>query len=217
MATYDLFEGSPSVPASGDTQGFTSGNEFYVTSKVWATGIWFLQPNSSVSSSNRTAAIYTVNNSSGTSGTMVAGPFTIVTGSSASTWYGVTLPTPFELTPNQRYRVVVFHPNGRFARDPGFFTTSAREVSSGPLVRCSRSTASGGHQSSWNYVSSLSFPTTSSSGNNYYSDIVVTDDNPFGPTFSVVFPNGEERPATIEGVAVPGGSIRTATIEVQQP
>ena len=170
----DIIGTIPNSNATNDNDGVNLGTEFYVTAQAWVTKLRWYQTTTGTNTSDRTIALYRVDSAS--SGTMVAGPFTSTP--SGIGWQSVDLPTAYELTPNQRYRVVTFHPAGRYTSSSAIFAGS--NYTSGIVVVPSASNATGGHQGSFLYSSSIGF-TNNAFGNSYYfTDVTVTDTNPSG-------------------------------------
>jgi hypothetical protein len=175
--TYNLYTTTPQIAADGDTASVNLGTEFYVTATAWVTQVRYLQPSSGGTSTSRVATIYSTTN--GTTGTAVAGPFTIPAGT-AGTWSTYTLPTPFQLTANTRYRIAIRHPDGRYAATGNYFTNGDGDptVTQGILVVPNKFDALGGLQGSYVYDAGNVFPNAEFSGASYYSDVTIVDTNP---------------------------------------
>lgn len=222
MAELNLFEGAPfggSVQSHADP--YTNGTEFYVTAAGWVTQIRYPHHSANVGNlTPRTAAIYST--TSGTTGTMVAGPFTMPTPVRGQ-WCTFDLPEPFELTPGTRYRVAVFFPavggNSSWLYTAGFFAGSgagSSTTTNGILVRPNAADSSSGIQGSWAGGTSIAFPRWDEGREAAYVDVTVSDADPAGgpsggAPYSVALPDGSVVPAAPEGVALPDGTLAPVT------
>lgn len=167
---------TPPASADADSGSVHLGMEFYVTSAANATKIHFYRPAGAATGSSVVGAIFRVDSES--SGAMVSSvtSFTEVDG-----WNTATLSPPVTLTPNQRYRVVITYPQGRYATTPAFFTTGGPggsvAITNGPLVIPTTYEATGGDQGQYIYSASATpvFPTNTFQGAVYWVDVTVDD------------------------------------------
>jgi hypothetical protein len=88
---------------------------------------------------------------------------------SASGWQQVSFSSPVAVTANTTYVVSYLAPNGHYAVDQNFFTSTG--FGSGPLHALSSIEAGG--NGVYQYGSSSSFPTGSYQASNYWVDVVV--------------------------------------------
>lgn len=174
MATYNIFQSLPSVGPDADTQSASLGTEFVATSQCWITQLRWFRPFGGTEDI-RTGALYRVEGDG--SGTLVLGPVAIPTPDPGS--WGTVDVGPFRVSSGSRYRVVVFHPGGRFPVYAGYFSTGgpgASDTIRGPITipNSVSSTAQGAYA----YGNSISYPTLTYNGGAYFSDITVTDVDP---------------------------------------
>lgn len=210
MTTYNLFPGTPALAADPDATAVSLGTEFYSSATGWVTQIRFLQPISGFRNELRTCAIYST--VTGTTGTMVAGPFTMPA-AVAGTWCTYTLATAFQMTAGVRYRVVIHHPYGKYAATGRYFDTGAGSTTTtqGIFTVPNLQNAAGVKQGSYFYAASIGFPGAQYQGGAYYSDATVTDVNPAGGSVSS---GATSLQVTLTGVAVTR-SVRTGSTGVQ--
>lgn len=176
ISIYDAIEATAPTNATSDDAAVNLGTEFYVTSQAWVTALRWYQPvGNSPSSSNRTLGIFRVDSAS--TGTLVAGPVTSTP--SGSGWQTVDLETPYELTANQRYRVVVLHPNGRYGSTSFTFNGGSNLVQDF-ITAPNTANATGNDNGSYFYGSSLAFTNDSFNSTYYWSDALITATNPIG-------------------------------------
>lgn len=171
---YNLFSEGATLVADADSASVSLGTEFYVTQAGCVlTQIRYPQPASGTQDlSARQCAIYSTTN--GTSGTLVAGPFTMPV-PTAGNWIVFNLPDPIVLTANTRYRVVIRHPAGRYGATSGYFTTGAGSTDrvQGPVVRPNQANALAAEQGSFLYNAGIVFPTDYFGGASYFSDVTI--------------------------------------------
>jgi fibronectin type 3 domain-containing protein len=109
------------------------------------------------------------------SGTLLA--TATFTGETASGWQQVNFATPVAITANTEYTASYFAPNGNFALDHNFFTSSG--VSNPPLMALSDLAAPVGN-GMYVYSSKSAFPTSTYSASNYWVDVVFQTTAPQG-------------------------------------
>ncbi len=99
-------------------------------------------------------------------------------GETASGWQQVTFATPVAVTANTVYVASYFAPNGNYAGDNDFFTSTG--IDNGPvhLLRSGISGANGVYQ----YGSASSFPSQSFRDTNYWVDVIFTTTGGGNPT-----------------------------------
>lgn len=169
MSPYNLFAGTPANLMPAEDDGAVSlGTEFEVQTPCVATQIRWLRAISS-GAGQRTGAIYRV------SDRVLLTPIVQLALPDGGTW-GATDIDPVELAPGVRYRVVVWHPAGRYVAEPAHFMGASRM--NGPLLipNSAGSTAQG----SYDYGGSIAMPTQTYNGSAYFSDVTVVE-LPSGP------------------------------------
>lgn len=176
----NLFDGTPTfVDQAVDSQPYAMGTEFWVNKAgCYLTKVRYLQPTVGTLTP-RTMALYSTVN--GNTGTKVAGDWTMPT-PVAGQWCTYTLPTPFALVADTKYRITTFHPsNAGFARTFFYFwaggggagnTTVTR---GGFLVRPSSAQTLNTCQGSYSVSGSMVFPSQVYQYASYYSDVEVVD------------------------------------------
>lgn len=183
MAEYSIFPDNLSgVANDSDTSALTLGTEFYVagTETCWLTAIRYWNGSGPNEASNRQVALYEVID--GSSGTLVYGPVTVSQGVQES-WVVHTLETPLELSPeNVNYRVVVYHPAGRYAAEAYYFGwffdyagPGADGIYSGPIAAPKAADAVNNAQGSYVEGGALAYPTSAYQATSYFVDVVVSD------------------------------------------
>ena len=193
QTTYNLLPISlPALLTASDPNPVSCGIEFEVSSSdCTVTVIRYVQAaDQGLPNSSRVCAIYSTND--GSTGTLVAGPFTMPAPTpGVGGWVSYTLPTPFALTANQRYRAVVFHPEGQYVATSNQFGVTqplGTNFVQGPLTRFSAPNAANGKQGSYEYFASLIFPHNAFGDANYWTDIEVSVAS--GPSNITVLPSG---------------------------
>ena len=169
---YTGFSTTPSISADPDTGGVNLGLEFWVTSSCTLAGIRFLQPSTGGNTNTRSVGLWDLVSSS----FVVSSTRTVVSGD-AGKWVIYTLPTPYNLVVNRKYRAIVLHPAGKYAATSGYFQSGgpgASNIINGPLVIPTSANATGGLQGSYLYASTLSNTNSSFNGANYYTDVIVS-------------------------------------------
>jgi hypothetical protein len=183
MAEYRIWPATDGPGVSfNDASPISQGNEFYVSSTAWATKLWYWKATAAMGTDPTLPVLgqlYRIDGG-GLATPLLGSPvsFTFPTGLG---WQSVDIP-PIQLTAVQRYKTVVYYPNGEYtylshywdAGGPGEFG-----LTNGPLVAVAANTAVDG-QSSYIYGAGLQYPTGNSSAANYWMDVTVTDVNPAG-------------------------------------
>jgi hypothetical protein len=209
MATYNLFgaaEPTSAPPvATGTVNDFSMSTEFGVTSPCWVTQLRFHRQTTGITGTI-TGGIYTV--ATATTGALVSGTFVTYTVSGTG-WQTATLANPIYLTPGQRYRVINEFAGNSYEITSGYFTTGpgATTSTNGPLTLYSHDDALGNVQGGSSVTSVLSYTTNASSGDNYWSDLTVTDVNPYTDGSYNIFGTGHTG-ATFVGSGA-GGTLGT--------
>jgi hypothetical protein len=174
---YNLFPiAAPQLTGFEPGSSIVLGTEFYVTSACWVTQVRYL---ASTNQEQNTRVMSLWSTADGTTGTMVAGPFSMPTHTPGD-WVTYTLPTPFRLTANLRYRIATRHPEGSYAATGAYFHDGAGQttLTQGPVIRPSEADALGNGQGSYDYGTTDFFPSSHFNGGAYYSDVTITDVDP---------------------------------------
>jgi hypothetical protein len=149
---------TPANPSISDTGAVELGVKFRVDTDGFITGVRFYKGAANTGTH--------IGNLWSSSGTLLASA--TFTGETASGWQQVTFTTPVAVTANTVYVASYFAPNGRYASDNNFFTSTG--VDNGP-VHLLRSGVSGSN-GVYRYGSSSGFPTQSFLDTNYWVDVV---------------------------------------------
>src|SRR5262249_39138781 len=105
-------------------------------------------------------------------------------GETASGWEQVNFASPVAIAAGTTYVASYLAPNGGYAADAGFFTSTG--VDSGPLHALSDS--AGGGNGVYLYTTGGGFPTASFNGTNYWVDVVFSPANGNAPTVTAQTP-----------------------------
>lgn len=161
---------------AADDDAVTVGTEFSVAVPAKVIAIRFMQPSTNADFAfARTGAIYAVTGVG--TGTMVAGPFTMPTGTTGE-WTTYTLPTPYTLAMGQRYKVAVFHLVGKYCYYTGghYFDTTGPGATTtlidGIITRYNSADSTDG-QGTFGYSGTMSYPSGAFNGGCYFSDVIV--------------------------------------------
>jgi hypothetical protein len=176
--------------------------EFEVDSAAWLTEIrWWQATNNAPSSATRQGALYSV--TSAAAGTNVTGFISFPT--TVSGWNTLTFAPPVELTVDQRYRVVVFHPAGRYSADPNYYSSGAgsTDLVNGPLRVPSAANTTGNDQNAFLQSGTPGYPVDSFNATRYWIDVAVTDTDPGGGAVSGT------GVANLGGLAATAAGVRT--------
>jgi hypothetical protein len=159
---------SPPLTATADAGPLSLGTEFYVTTTGIVTQIHFWQATSGADASARTVGIYTVS-----TGTLVQATETLTVAGAG--WQTKTLAIPVPVTANVRYKAVVYHPVGAYASTSAYYSTGPGGVDlfTGALTVPSQGNATSPGQSTYNYASNISYPTSMFGSSNYWIDLTV--------------------------------------------
>lgn len=169
MAEYSLFAVTPQLAPNADS-AVTVGCEFRVDTSCWLVGVRYLHPTGG-STAARTMGVYDLSQN------LVAGPYTMPAGTNGA-WCALTLPTPVVLAPGN-YRVACLFPAGDYPYQSGYFS-SINDTAHGPITELSAFSVAGQVQGSYTYGASLSYPTSTASGGNFWPDVIVSDTDPDG-------------------------------------
>jgi Domain of unknown function (DUF4082)/Bacterial Ig-like domain/Bacterial Ig domain len=151
---------APSNPSVNDPSAIELGVKFRVDIDGSITGVRFYKGVGNAGT--HVGKLWT------STGTLLASA--TFTGESATGWQQVTFSTPVAVTANTVYVASYFAPNGNYAGDNNYFTSSG--VDNGPvhLLRSGVSGSNGVYQ----YSSAGGFPTQSYLDTNYWVDVVFT-------------------------------------------
>jgi hypothetical protein len=150
----------------------TLGTRFTLSTSGWVTHLHYWRGTVNDTGSHA-AAIFKVSDSSLVAGTSVTLP-AVGTG-----WQTGQLATPVQLTPGVTYVVAVLHPDGHPAFTGGYWASGGPGfggITNGILTAPDSPTVGG--QGVFSGGSSLQCPTNTFGGNNYWSDVTVTDTDP---------------------------------------
>lgn len=112
------------------------------------------------------------------------------TGETLSGWQTATFAAPVAITAGVVY-VASYHTNGFYSSDPGYFATARTR---GPLTALADSNGGNGL---FRYAASRVFPNTSSGGENYWVDVIVTASAPPPPPPGQTLFATTDTPATV--------------------
>lgn len=186
--TYNLFPAgsyTPETNTSDDPGAVSLGTEFYVTeSGCTVTHYrWYCPANSDnlQPREGQLTGFYEGDGLIPINGTSVSFPE-----ATPGQWCVVALPTPFELVPNRRYRIVVWHPTGHYAAKSGFFNTGegGTTLVQGPVVRPNATDAISNAQGSYNYGSQIDTTGNTFGQASYFSDLTISYTPTSGVTLS---------------------------------
>lgn len=217
MAVYRLWPATngPGV-ATSDTENYTLGVEFYVTSAAQFTG-WRFWCNTA---STVTFSLYQVD--SATTGTLVGQVSNVSLAAPLGEWKYQALAMPVNLTINQRYRAVITSSTDNFYSATGAYWTSgagSAGITNGILVAPNTSDTTGADQGSFIVGASPTFPTSGFNGSNYWIDPEVSDtETAKQGAINLTM----TRSVVIDGARSPVGSLnssmtRTFTCEGKRP
>jgi hypothetical protein len=184
VTEYRVFSGvdGPSSQVS-DNDNYTMAMEFYVTAAAWLTKIHFWA-SATIPGSDHQSRLYSVTN--GSSGTLIPAASAAFPSPLQAGWNTITLETPIELTPNQRYRIgSYFTTDNGYTATSGFWSSGdgAAGITHGILTAPRYQDVSGGSQGS--FIDSDAYPTLQYNSGNYWVDVTVSDTAP-GPATPVV-------------------------------
>ncbi len=149
----------PGTVNGGDGSAVELGTKFRTTVAGSITGIRFYK--SPANTGTHTGSLWSA------SGTRLAtGTFT---GESASGWQQLNFSTPVSVKANTTYVASYFAPNGGYSYDGGYF--SGGDAGLAPLTALKSGTDGG--NGVYHYGSASAFPSSQSSGSNYWVDVVL--------------------------------------------
>lgn len=188
--TFNIFEGA--APAGittydGSSGGVNVGTDFYTTASGWLTQMRYLQgaTNGETQWNARQCALWRVDVVGGTSYgyTRVVGPFTMPVPTVENSWVTYDLATPYELTPGQLYRVVIFHPSGGYPATSHYFDGTVDRVHGIVTIPAAANVPLFDMQGTYKYTPYVDdCPDSTYNNTTYYSDVTVTSVNPAGGT-----------------------------------
>ena len=173
--SYRLWPGYPSLPGGldSDTTGYTLATEFKLSQSCTLDKIWFYSASGAGAQPTR-CGIWNVTTQAEVTGTDNSSP--TWSGAAGSGWTscsysGVTLPAG-------DYKVAVFYGGGKewYQTAINYWTsggTGASGITSGPLTAPGASAATGSQQCTY-HQGSWAYPSTGSSGENYWVDVEVS-------------------------------------------
>ncbi|WP_258054862.1 DUF4082 domain-containing protein [Streptomyces sp. Ru71] len=149
----------PGTVNAGDGSSVELGVKFRTTVAGSITGVRFYK--SPANTGTHTGSLWTA------SGTRLAtGTFT---GETASGWQQLNFATPVAVKANTTYVASYFAPNGGYSYDGGYFTDSGAGLA--PLTALKSGTDGG--NGVYRYSSTSAFPSSQSTGSNYWVDVVL--------------------------------------------
>jgi len=96
----------------------------------------------------------------------------VFSGESASGWQQASFASPVRIDANTTYIISYFAPNGRFSKNTSYFSAAAH--TSGPLTALQNGID--GANSVYSYTGSTAYPTSPSSSDNYWVDVLFQPD-----------------------------------------
>ncbi|MFF8401350.1 DUF4082 domain-containing protein [Streptomyces sp. NPDC015684] len=149
----------PGTVNAGDGSSVELGVKFRTTAAGSVTGVRFYK--SPANTGSHTGSLWSA------SGTRLAtGTFTNET---ASGWQQLNFSTPVSVKANTTYVASYFAPNGGYSYDGGYF--SGKDAGLAPLTALKSGTDGG--NGVYHYGSTSAFPSSASSGSNYWVDVVL--------------------------------------------
>lgn len=149
----------PGTVNAGDGSSLELGVKFRTTVAGSITGVRFYK--SPANTGTHTGSLWTA------SGTRLAtGTFS---GETASGWQQLNFATPVTVKANTTYVASYFAPNGGYSYDGGYFNDGAAGLA--PLTALK--TGTDGGNGVFHYGSASAFPSSQSSGSNYWVDVVL--------------------------------------------
>ncbi|WP_405663693.1 DUF4082 domain-containing protein [Streptomyces sp. NBC_00079] len=149
----------PGTVNAGDGSSLELGVKFRTTVAGSITGVRFYK--SPANTGTHTGSLWTA------SGTRLAtGTFS---GETASGWQQLNFATPVTVKANTTYVASYFAPNGGYSYDGGYFNDGAAGLA--PLTALK--TGTDGGNGVFHYGSTSAFPSSQSSGSNYWVDVVL--------------------------------------------
>ncbi|MGW7528387.1 DUF4082 domain-containing protein [Streptomyces sp. NPDC054783] len=149
----------PGTVNGGDGSSVELGVKFRTTAAGSITAVRFYK--SPVNTGTHTGSLWSA------SGTRLAtGTFT---GETASGWQQLNFATPVSVKANTTYVASYFAPNGGYSYDGGYFSDS--DAGLAPLTALKSGTDGG--NGVYHYGSTSAFPSSQSSGSNYWVDVVL--------------------------------------------
>ncbi|MER6565478.1 DUF4082 domain-containing protein [Streptomyces sp. NPDC001093] len=149
----------PGTVNAGDGSSVELGVKFRTTAAGSITAVRFYK--SPANTGTHTGSLWSA------SGTRLAtGTFT---GETASGWQQLNFATPVSVKANTTYVASYFAPNGGYSYDGGYFTSA--DAGLAPLTALKSGTDGG--NGVYHYGSTSAFPSSQSSGSNYWVDVVL--------------------------------------------
>lgn len=164
MALWNLFPDLPANLYPAEDDGAVSlGTEFTVQQACRATQIRWIRA-ISANAAQRYGAIYRVSDRARLT------PIVALALAPEGGWLGTDI-APLDLVVGETYRVVVWHPAGRYLAAPGFFV--GQPIQRGPVALASSTTSVA--QGSYEYGGALGFPAQTFGGASYFADLTLDD------------------------------------------
>ena len=152
---------TPSAASASDTTAVNLGVQFTPEENGWITGVRFYKGSSNTGT--HVGSLWTA------SGTLL-GQVTF-TNESATGWQQASFSSPIAVTAGTTYVASYFAPNGGYADDSAYFSSSG--VFNSPLYAPPSPAVSGGN-GLYGYGSSPGFPASTYNATNYWVDVVFT-------------------------------------------
>jgi hypothetical protein len=174
MTAYTLFSQATNWALISDTSSYTLGVQFAVSQSVALTGIWFHSSSGSVSLPVQ-CVIFNGDTQAQVVGTLNTSPSW--SGAAASGWVKCSYDGSITLTSGIHYVAAVLNNQGSnwYGGLNGYWTSGAggSGITNGPLSAPDSAAALNG-QSIYHAASTLTFPTTTTSGYDFGVDVEVT-------------------------------------------
>jgi methionine-rich copper-binding protein CopC len=180
---------TPANPIRDDSTSLELGLKFRSNVDGLVAGVWFYKGGLD-NGDTHIGHLWSI------SGTML-GEVTF-TNETPTGWQRALFQTPIPITANTTYVVSYLDPQGHYAADNDFFTTSG--IDNGPLHALSNSETSGESPGNGVYLETTTggFPTSTFNSTNYYVDVVFVDTS--GP------------PQVISTTPLPGSTVDAASV-----
>ncbi|MEU6352779.1 DUF4082 domain-containing protein [Streptomyces sp. NPDC047072] len=188
----------PGTVNAGDGGPLELGVKFRTTTAGSVTGVRFYK--STANTGTHTGSLWTA------SGTRLAtGTFTNET---ASGWQQLNFATPVTVKANTTYVASYFAPNGGYSYDGGYFSNSGAGLA--PLTALQSGTDGG--NGVYKYSSTSAFPSSASSGSNYWVDVVL-DTSTASTTPPTVSSTSPTSGATDASITTPVSATFSAAVD----
>lgn len=188
----------PGTVNAGDGSSVELGVKFRTTAAGSITGVRFYK--SPANTGTHTGSLWSA------SGTRLAtGTFTNET---ASGWQQLNFATPVSVKANTTYVASYFAPNGGYSYDGGYFSGS--DAGLAPLTALKSGTDGG--NGVYHYGSTSAFPSSQSSGSNYWVDVVL-DTSTASTTPPTVASTSPTSGATGASITAPASAVFSSAVD----